>query len=66
MYWFRLVFGFGMMILFGIVVLVGFGLCASGGITGVQLLLLFVCSLGGCGLSCELWIEAYRDIDNLF
>lgn len=63
MYNFFLCFGFGMMIVFALCAVVAFFGCVIGSITGVQLLLIVVCSLAGFGLSCELWNDGLNATD---
>ena len=63
MRYFRFFSGLGMAIVFGLVVMVAFGCMLQQSITGVQLLLITCCCVFGLGLSLELCIEAYEEIE---
>ena len=56
---FAMVFGLGMMIVFSLCIVVAFFSCCMGYISGIQLLLIVVCSLAGGGLATELWDYGY-------
>lgn len=63
MRYFRFISGVGMAIVFVIVVFVAFGCCVNGDITGIQLLLITACAVLGLGLSVELLVVAYEEIE---